>query len=1019
MTDNIDNQSVISEDQSVISEDQSVQLKDKVNNDKLVKNNHSYNLRSKKRKSDNLESANNLESADNSNTEFKREDNLEDTNDNKLNKVDIKNLLNKLLDLNAGIIIKFKDDSEISESSTEQLIENNMNTTGNLAGVNLNNPVIIQNPKEICINAWLKNIPKEKQRTVKKMCNKLYDNVFQQPKIEEILLSKMPFNEKCNSIEQFNILNYENLGPSEYYKRKKELIKKINNYNNMSQSARQLENIEKKSIKLFKVQDSPLKMQILTSNISDYNKTVLLEKLSHLDTMFEDNSKAKLNEWINWGLKISDNIMPLEVGLNSGELAINKYLYNIKSILDTKIYKMTNAKEKLLELLAMRIINPDSKSMSLALCGPPGVGKCLHPDTQILLFFGGMKAAKDIKKGDILIGDDYTPRIVMNTTEGTDKMYKIIPEMSDTFIVNEPHVMTLYDELINCVVDIPLNEFMQKTESYKNRHSLFSIPIEYQRQDIKNDPYMIGVLLNSKSKNIEDIMKEYLNNRLENISKYINGVHDVTSLNLSAINNDELAYLINNRYIPDEYLFNTREIRFKLLHGFLDAYFHKNKATITRSKSAERSIKKIEFKRSRTPKPLSKPPKVRFENKSQDVLMDSLSDTSDTLDTLDTTHRRTESFRIVNSNGYAGRSRDINSRSRDKTSKRLDNFKSKIPVLKKHELIISIKDKILNEQIKFLLRSLGYSCISIADEITIYDDISKLPELGTRKEMKFTVMSHNENNYCGFTLTGNGRFLLASGVVTHNTQLMQVFAECIKQPFVKINMGGTTDPSYFLGHAYTYEGSAPGVIVKAISNMKIGDMRTKSGILLFDEFDKLGHKSKVGDAFLHISDPVQQKDFKDEYMPEIKVDLSNITFVYSMNNKNNIDFTLLNRLPVIEVNGYSSKEKHDIIKNYLIPRELENFKFTTRDITFDDNAIKYIIDNTQSIDKNGIRKVLEVIQSIIKKINAVRCVSHVSGKKIFSYQIDNFKLPFTVTEKVIDNLKVINKTEMPHLSMYL
>ena len=704
--------------------------------------------------------------------------------------------------------------------------------------------------------------------------------------------------------------------------------------------------------------------------------------------------------------------MPIEVGLNNGELQINKYLYNIKNTLDTKIYKMTNAKEKLLELLAMRIINPESKSMSLALCGPPGVGKCLHPDTQILLFFGGIKAAKDIKKGDILIGDDYTPRIVMNTTEGTDKMYKIIPEMSDTFIVNEPHVMTLYDELINCVVDVPLNEFMQKTESYKNRHSLFSIPVEYQRQNIKNDPYMIGVLLNSKSKNIEDIMKEYLNNRLENISKYVNGVHAVTSLNLNSIDNDELAYLINNRYIPDEYLFNTREVRFKLLHGFLDAYFHKNKATITRSKSAERSNKKIECKRSKTPKPLSKPPKVRFENirfenKSQDVLMDSLSDTSD--DTFELKHRRTESFRST-SIIICGRSR---------TSKKLDNFKSKIPVLKKHELIVSIKDKILNEQIKFLLRSLGYVCISIGDEITIYDDISKLPELGTRKHMKFTVMSHNENNYCGFTLTGNGRFLLASGVVTHNTQLMQVFAESIKQPFVKINMGGTTDPSYFLGHAYTYEGSAPGVIVKAITSMKIGDIRTKSGILLFDEFDKLGHKSKVGDAFLHISDPVQQKDFKDEYMPEIKVDLSNITFVYSMNNKNNIDFTLLNRLPVIEVEGYSNKEKYEIIKNYLIPRELESFKFAAADIIFEEKAIRYIIDNTQSIDKNGIRRILEVIQSIIKKINAIRCVSHTAGQNIFSYQIENFKLPFIVTEHVIDKLKVINKVDDTHLSMYL
>ena len=943
----------------------------------------------------------------------------------------MKKILDKLFDLDYDIKIIVRNDDYKSDSdefnNSQHTIDNNLNditsassaasssaASSSAASSSAASSGVLNKDdmKKLCINRWMSDIPKQKQKSVKRLCDKLYDTVFQEPTINDILLSKMPFNEKCNSIEQYNILKFENLSPYEFFKRKKELNKKISNYHNMPYTSRQLESIEKKSNKLFKTQDIPLKMQILTSKISDYNKTILLEKFSYLDGMLEDNSKAKLNEWINWGLKISDYVMPLEVSFNNGELEINKYLYSIKTILDTKIYKMTNAKEKLLELLAMRIINPESKSMSLALCGPPGVGKCLHPDTQILLFFGGIKAAKDIKKGDILIGDDYTPRIVMNTTKGTDKMYKIIPEMSDTFIVNEPHVMTLYDELIDSVVDIPLNEFMQKTEAYKNRHSLFSIPIEYQRQEIKNDPYMIGVLLNSKSKIIEDIMKEYLNNRLENISKYVNCKNNITTLNLNTINNEELSYLINNKHIPDEYLFNTREIRFKLLHGFLDAYFHKNKVTKARSKSAERTTKKTEYTRPKTPKPvLLKQLKVRFENKSQDILMDSLSDSSETFEDLEFKHKRSESFRCI--------SDTICGRHRDKTNKRLDNFRSKIPVLKKHEIVISIKDKILNEQIKFLIRSLGYSCVSIGDEITIYDDISKLPDLGTRNEMKFTIMTHNENNYCGFTLSGNGRFLLASGVVTHNTQLMQVFAECIKQPFVKINMGGTTDPNYFLGYSYTYEGSAPGVIVKAITSMKIGDTRTKSGVLLFDEFDKLGHNSKVGDAFLHISDPVQQKEFKDEYMPEIKIDLSNITFVYSMNNKNNIEFTLLNRLPVIEVNGYSNKEKYEIIKNYLIPRELENFKFNAGDIIFSDDAINYIINNTINIDKNGIRKVLEVLQSIIKKINAVRCVSHLSGQKIFSYQIDNFKLPFTVTEQVIDKLKVINIVDNTHLSMYL
>jgi ATP-dependent Lon protease len=1016
------------------------------------------------------------------------------------------------------------------------------------------------------IREWMKGIPLHKRRKIKQVADQIYEQLNCLPKHSDILMSKMPFGEKCNIIEQLDMLDYEGFGSPGYFARKKDINRKFNNYNKSKESEESLQAIEKESNELNEIHERPLKMQILTSDVSSHNKSILLEKLFQWEMLSSyDSSKAKLFEWISWALKISDSVTPLEVATSDGNLAINRFLYNVKHSLDSKIYKMVVAKEKLLELLAMRISNPNAKSMSLALCGPPGVGKCLHPNTQLLLFFGGMKAAKDIIRGDILIGDDNQPRIVMSTTNGTEQMYKILPEFSDPFIVNKPHVLTLYNQFTNLTVDMALDEYLEKSEAWKSKHKLYSVPVDYNKQDVKNDPYMIGIVLGGNTKTKDQIIKDYLLKRLNNIAGYVAGQLSVTSLNLNDVNHDEITYIINHKYIPDEYIYNTRDVRYNLLKGFLDA--RKKPTHQPRSKSAERTppyMKGLPKVRATTPKPSRNstvsrivnntglrgtnntglrnannkahtPNKydyetmselnfstesdssknmnrsVKFSETSEISLIDNIAEASlvetsvaestdslelsesseinDLINKIDDIRNSVEksdisdnyirnkvanlgntkprSFSSINlksnikstSNPNTNLSKNqiesktnSNNKSSNKTTShnasnsfsnntanlsigsnasnlptsyastktRINVFKSKIPLLVKHETVIPIKNKILHEQIKFIIRSLGYKCISIGDEITVFGDLNKLPPQNTKIDMNFTVIPDDSNNYCGFTLDKNGRFLLASCIVTHNTQLIQAFSEAINQPFVKINMGGNTDPHHFLGHTYTYDGSTPGVIVKAMTTMKTKEgLGTKCGTILFDEFDKLGQKSKVGDAFLHISDPVQQKDFQDQYMPEIKIDLSHITFVYSMNDKKNIDFTLLNRLPVVDITGYSEQDKHAILLNYIIPRELTNSGFSTGDVKFDDHTIREIITATMPIDFNGVRKAAEVVQNIIKKINALRCSSCEGGQPIFSYSIKDFKIPIVVTQSILHKLKVLPESDQPYLAMYV
>jgi ATP-dependent Lon protease len=903
--------------------------------------------------------------------------------------------------------------------------------------------------KEETINDWLVGVPLSKRRKVKNIAEKVYDKICAVPKRSDILMSKLPIGEKCVLVEQLDILDNEGYGTQGYFARKKDINRRLASYERMKETESQLEEIEKQADELFDVHDNPLKMQILTSSVSKYNKAVLLEKLYQWDMLSSDDSnKAKLYEWITWGLKIADNVIPLSVTLTDGQMAVNRYLFNVKQFLDSKIYKMIHVKEKLLELLAMRVANPNAKSMALAICGPPGVGKCLHPDTQILLYFGGMKAVKDISRGDILIGDDNHPRIVMSTITGSDTMYKIIPEFSDSFICNSPHILTVHNEFTGLTLDIPLNEYMEKSEAWKTKHKLFYIPVEYQRQDTKNDPYMVGVLLGGSAETKDAVIKEYLSKRLDNLADYVAGSLALSSLNLNAVDGDEISHLLNHKYIPDEYLYNTREIRYKILRGFLDSKNKrqdKSQDKRPRSKSAERTPNSRDLPRIRATTP--KPPRRNtthnrnHSTKNDDTkcvkfadceFNDGIENSSEYNISALTPHSSTDSsitsmpIEVPVRSSLRKRFNDSvkfnnSTNFHDSTnSVKINNFKSKIPVLVKHETVLSIKNKILKEQMKFLIRSLGFKCSVIADEITIYGDISRLQPMGTKVEMNFTIAPDFSTDYCGFTLDKNGRFLLASCIVTHNTQIIQAFSEAINQPFIKINMGGNTDPHHFLGHTYTYEGSSPGVIVKAMASMKTSDgIRTKCGTILFDEFDKLGQRSKVGDAFLHISDPVQQKDFQDQYMPEIKIDLSHVTFVYSMNDKRNIDFTLLNRLPVIDVNGYSSNDKHDILTNYVIPSALSNLGFNVSDIKFTFDAVSEIIRKTMTMDKNGIRKSSEVIQSVVKKINALRCSSCENGFEIFSYSIKDFKLPIVIDCSILNKLNVLPQEEGINLSMYM
>jgi ATP-dependent Lon protease len=230
------------------------------------------------------------------------------------------------------------------------------------------------------------------------------------------------------------------------------------------------------------------------------------------------------------------------------------------------------------------------------------------------------------------------------------------------------------------------------------------------------------------------------------------------------------------------------------------------------------------------------------------------------------------------------------------------------------------------------------------------------------------------------------------------TVLAKCLSRCLEFPFEQVSFGGITNPEFLTGHDYTYIGSRPGEIVRCLSRMK-----SKNGIMFFDEFDKIGSKKDICSTLLHITDPSQNNTFRDNYLADITVDLSNIWFIYSMNTHPS-DSALRDRIFIIEIDGYSNVEKIEILKKHLFPNALESLRLTPGDIIFSDQVIKHIVTHTQKYEDNkgGVRYLERIIRDICRKINLL---VKMKGGLDLSFKVDSIK-NFPV---IVDDIKIIDK----------
>ena len=226
------------------------------------------------------------------------------------------------------------------------------------------------------------------------------------------------------------------------------------------------------------------------------------------------------------------------------------------------------------------------------------------------------------------------------------------------------------------------------------------------------------------------------------------------------------------------------------------------------------------------------------------------------------------------------------------------------------------------------------------------------------------------------------------------TLICRTIANVLSYPFQQISFGGVSSPEFLKGHDYTYIGSHPGEIVRSLCRMKY-----KNGILFFDEFDKISQNKTICDALLHITDPVQNKEFRDNFLSGLTIDLSNLWFIYSMNELPS-DKALKDRIYSIQIDGYDVKDKVEIICNYIVPSILKEINIELTDIVISKDMAKYIIYETKNESIPGIRVIERKMHDIITKIDFYCRHPKIVHNEILS----KLKLPVTLNKKIIDEI---------------
>ena len=236
--------------------------------------------------------------------------------------------------------------------------------------------------------------------------------------------------------------------------------------------------------------------------------------------------------------------------------------------------------------------NPDQGGSKIIVIGKPG---CFAPGTKVLKYDGSVTNVEEVKVGDRLMGDDSTPRNVLELCNNIETMYKIAPDKGDAIVVNENHILSLKctDECEGYakgdVLDIVLKDFLEKPESFQRRFEWYKSRVEFEERFIDLDPYLLGYWLGysnslcSSNITVDEEVLMYFDEKLSDLERFLRNKQD-DPVTYRVIQTDAIKDfkdnfldfvrdndLLQNKHIPIDYKCNLRQTRLELLAGIIDA----------------------------------------------------------------------------------------------------------------------------------------------------------------------------------------------------------------------------------------------------------------------------------------------------------------------------------------------------------------------------------------------------------------------------------------------------------------
>ena len=233
---------------------------------------------------------------------------------------------------------------------------------------------------------------------------------------------------------------------------------------------------------------------------------------------------------------------------------------------------------------------------------------------------------------------------------------------------------------------------------------------------------------------------------------------------------------------------------------------------------------------------------------------------------------------------------------------------------------------------------------------------------------------------------------------TGKTSIARSIAKALDKEYVRISLGGVRDEAEIRGHRRTYVGAMCGRIANGLINAGV-----KNPLMLLDEIDKVSsdYKGDTSSALLEVLDSEQNKKFRDHYV-ELPLDLSEVLFIATANNANDIPRPLLDRMEIVEVNSYTENEKFHIAKEHLVKKQLYKNGLKKDQLKISDEALAELIHSyTREAGVRSLeRRIGEICRKVAKKIYDKECKSvkitkkdlkSYLGKKKYTYDSANDK----------------------------